>query len=121
MLVYHGRKLDIIFDNKVNELDSFMEVYEVGFLSFVGEGHSQFQCMMQKPRLKLQKQARPLHMEGYKDKDGTSSGHIESRYEMEHPPMTLLNGFLNTSDPNQLDISSQQQRAPAAIKNTHGF
>ena len=60
-------------------------------------------------------------MEGYKDKDGTSSGHVESRYEMEHPPMTLLNGFLNTSDPNQLDISSQQQRAPAAIKNTHGF
>ena len=121
MLVYHGRKLDIIFDNKVNELDSLMEVYEVGFLSFVGEGHSQFQCLMQKHRLKLQKQARPLHMEGYKDKDGTSSGHVESRYEMEHPPMTLLNGFLNTSDPNQLDISSQQQRAPAAIKNTHGF
>uniref|UniRef100_A0A7N2LMY0 Response regulatory domain-containing protein n=1 Tax=Quercus lobata TaxID=97700 RepID=A0A7N2LMY0_QUELO len=76
---------------------------------------------LQKHRLKLQKQARPLHMEGYKDKDGTSSGHVESRYEMEHPPMTLLNGFLNTSDPNQLDISSQQQRAPAAIKNTHGF
>lgn len=51
MLVYHGRKLDIIFDNKVNELDSLMEVYEVGFLSFVGEGHSQLQCMMQKHRL----------------------------------------------------------------------
>nr|POE71645.1 two-component response regulator orr21 [Quercus suber] len=76
---------------------------------------------LQKHRLKLQKQAPPLHMQEYKDKDGTSSGHVESRYEMEHPPMTLLNGFLNTPDPNQLDISSQQQRAPAAIKNTHGF
>ena len=125
MLIYHGRKLDISFSvilvYQVNELDSLMLVYEVGFLFFVGEGHSQLQCMMQKHRLKLQKQAPPLHMQGYKDKDGTSSGHVESRYEMEHPPMTLLNGFLNTPDPNQLDILSQQQRAPAAIKNTHGF
>lgn len=69
-----------------------MVVYEVGFLFFVGKGHSQLQCMMQKHRLKFQKQAPPLHMQGYKDKDGTSSGHVESRHEMEHPPMTLLNG-----------------------------
>lgn len=49
------------------------------------------------------------------DKDGTSS---------EHPPMTTLDidEVLSTMDPNQLDmLISQQQGAPAAIKNTLGF
>ena len=60
-------------------------------------------------------------MLGYKDKDGTSSEHIQSRYEMEeHPPMTLVDQVLKTIVANEPDILSQQQQAPAA-KNTKGF
>ena len=42
----------------------------------------------------------PSHTPAYKDKEGTSSEHVESRYEREeNPPMTLPH--LNTTNPNQ--------------------
>ena len=60
-------------------------------------------------------------MLGYKDEDGTSSEHIQSRYQMEeHPPMTLVDQVLKTTVANEPDILSHQQQAPAA-KNTQGF
>uniref|UniRef100_A0A7N2LMF5 Response regulatory domain-containing protein n=1 Tax=Quercus lobata TaxID=97700 RepID=A0A7N2LMF5_QUELO len=44
----------------------------------------------------------PSHMPGYKE--GTSSEHVESGYEMEeHPPMTLPH--LNTTNPNQQGLN----------------
>ena len=51
---------------------------------------------MQKYRLKLQKAVPQSHMLGYKDKDGTSLGHVHSRYEMEeYPPETLFDLLLH--------------------------
>lgn len=69
--------------------------------------------MEQKYRESLKKNEK-LRMMGCKDKDGTSSEHIQSRCQMEeHPPMTQ--GFQSVTW--QL---SQEQQAPAA-KNTQGF
>ena len=78
--------------------------------------------MEQKYRESLKKKEKvQLRMLGCKDKDGTSSEHIQSRYQMEeHPPMTLVDQVLKTTVANELDILSQQQQAPAA-KNTKGF
>uniref|UniRef100_A0A7N2LG63 Uncharacterized protein n=1 Tax=Quercus lobata TaxID=97700 RepID=A0A7N2LG63_QUELO len=60
-------------------------------------------------------------MMGRKDKDGTSSEHIQSRYQMEeHPPMTLVDQVLKTTVANEPNILSPEQQAPAA-KNTKGF
>ena len=78
--------------------------------------------MEQKYRESLKKKEKvQLRMLGCKDKDGTSSEHIQSRYQMEeHPPMTLVDQVLKTTVANEPDILSQQQQAPAA-KNTPGF
>ena len=71
--------------------------------------------------LKKKKKKAQLHMLGCKDKDGTSSEHIQSRYQMEeHPPITLVDQVLKTTVANEPNILSQEQQAPAA-KNTQGF
>ena len=77
--------------------------------------------MVQKYRLKHKK-----HMMAFEDKDGTSSERVQHRYEIEmeeHPPMTShIDEVRSTMDRNQLDmLISQQQGAPAAIKNTLDF
>uniref|UniRef100_A0A7N2LKZ9 Uncharacterized protein n=1 Tax=Quercus lobata TaxID=97700 RepID=A0A7N2LKZ9_QUELO len=76
---------------------------------------------LQKYRLKQKK-----HMMAFEDKDGNSSEHVQYRYEIEmeeNPPMTShIDEVLSTMDRNQLDmLMSQQQGAPAAIKNTTDF
>ena len=76
--------------------------------------------MEQKYRESLKKNEK-LCMMGCKDKDGTSSEHIQSRYQMEeHPPMTLVDQVLKTTVAKEPDILSPEQQAPAA-KNTQGF
>ena len=78
--------------------------------------------MEQKYRESLKKKEKvQLRMLGCKDKDGTSSEHIQSRYQMEeHPPITLVDQVLKTTVANEPNILSQEQQAPAA-KNTKGF
>ena len=75
--------------------------------------------MVQKYRLKHKK-----HMLSFKAKDGRtiqSMSNLDMKNEMEeHPLMTLLNEFLSTIDPDQLDtLISQQQGASARSNKQH--
>ena len=72
--------------------------------------------MVQKYRLKHKK-----HMLSFKAKDGRtiqSMSNLDMKNEMEeHPPMTLLNEFLSTIDPDQLDTLISQQKGASARSN----
>ncbi|KAF3946776.1 hypothetical protein CMV_026992 [Castanea mollissima] len=97
-----------------------LQFLQRNFKGFEDVDREKVSSHLQKYRDSLKKKAQP-HMLGCKDKDGTSSEHIQSRYEMEeHAPMTLVDQVLKTAVANEPYILSQQQQAPAA-KNTQGF
>ncbi|KAL4625664.1 hypothetical protein ACB092_05G041700 [Castanea dentata] len=97
-----------------------LQYLQSNFKGFEDVDREKVSSHLQKYRDSLKKKAQP-HMLGCKDKDGTSSEHIQSRYEMEeHAPMTLVDQVLKTAVANEPYILSQQQQAPAA-KNTQGF
>ncbi|KAF3961865.1 hypothetical protein CMV_013564 [Castanea mollissima] len=93
-----------------------LQFLQRNFKGFEDVDREKVSSHLQKYRDSLKKKAQP-HMLGCKDKDGTSSEHIQSRYEMEeHAPMTLVDQVLKTAVANEPYILSQQQQAPAAKK-----
>ncbi|KAK7838875.1 two-component response regulator arr1 [Quercus suber] len=97
-----------------------LQLLQSNFKGFEDVDREKISSHLQKYRDSIKRKAQ-LHMLGYRDKDGTSSEHIQSIYQMkEHPPMTLVDQVLKTMVANEPDILLQQQQAPAA-KNTQGF